>query len=426
MNQLSKSFEGVAPSCPKPSLQRPTLLRSCAVKLTRSLEEKKAGPAATNKGDLDTDQLASQLIKDALAEDAHLAGEDDMLCESEDEGLDEMDDDVFSLCGQSESEMSEGEGDLEDLAYSFAKGVVGQGANIDFAKAIQDAFEETAAVKDFVEISDFTSEADNEERNEEDLKDFYDLTGSGQDGLGTDEFEVETVQAKDDAEKGLQTFRQKAKQILLCAAHNGSLAAALQAARVPQVDAETMRVESLRLEARNAMVKAARNGFLAQALKQMGKVFPKMAPEDSKNPSQKNADTFQVPNAKCKDDDVCGPRAVKLAWSMAGPPARSLRQREVRKALARPLAFEKAEGAPLSEKDEPEKTGQRMTGSASAITLGLNRAKVLRCTGRFRCSSVGSLRPLKVKGPVLPPALPPTAFLQKNDHHEHSIAKEGI
>lgn len=201
MNRLSKSFEGVAPSCPKPSLQRPTLLRSCAAKLTRSLEtEKKAGPAAaaaTNKGDLDTDRLASQLIKNALAEDAHLAGEDDMLCESEDEGFDEMDDDVLSLCGQSESEMSEGEGDLEDLAYSFAKGVVRQGVDIDFAKAVQDASEETAAVKDFVEISDFASEAENEERNEEDLKDFYDLSGSGQDGLGKDEFEVETVQAKD-------------------------------------------------------------------------------------------------------------------------------------------------------------------------------------------------------------------------------------
>lgn len=235
-----------------------------------------------------------------------------------------------------------------------------------------------------------------------------------------------------DSEKGLHTFRQKAKQILLSAARNGSLAVALQAARVPQVDAETMQVESLRIEARNAMVKAARDGFLAQALKQMGKVFPKMTPEDAKNPFlPRNADTFPVPNAKCKDDDApSGSRALKLAWSMAGPPARSLRQREVRKVLgerARPLAFEKAEGAPLSEKDlEPEKTGQRMTGSASAISLGLNRAKVLRCTGRFRCSSVGSLRPLKVKGPVLPPALPPTAFLQKNEHHEHSVAKEGI
>ena len=133
-------------------------------------------------------------------------------------------------------------------------------------------------------------------------------------------------------------------------------------------------------------------------------------------------------------------RPVKLAWSMAGPPARSLRQKEARKLLhsreagrpsltAYPFSSErvthvthmneKCKDTEPSPSQRPERSaltsavGQpRLSGSASAMSLGLKRAKVVSVRCSSRCASVGSLRPLKVKGPA-PPAVPPTAFLQK-------------
>lgn len=240
-------------------------------------------------------------------------------------------------------------------------------------------------------------------------------------------------------------LRQEAKQTLLSAARDGSLVVALKAAVPAQVD-EAMQVESLRLEARNAMLKAAGNGRLAQALTQMRKALPaeELAVHAAEEPQADTTEVlvFEVFNAKAaipkrpgQEDFAQGTaRALKLAWCMAGSPARSLRQKDVRKALhgerfCRPSlqaypfvehvqAEDKRDSEPIAApgRSADHLAGQpRLTGSASAISLGLSRAKVsLRCMNS-RCSSVGSLRPLKVKGPVLPPALPPTAFLHKHE-----------
>eukprot|EP00435_Cladocopium_sp_Y103_P017021 s504_g4.t1 len=227
---------------------------------------------------------------------------------------------------------------------------------------------------------------------------------------------------------------------------------ALKAAVVPQVD-EAMQVESLRLEARNAMLKAAGNGRLAQALKQMRKALPeaKLAVPAAEEPQAdaKEVSVSEVFNTKAaipkgpgqEDFSQSTARALKLAWCMAGSPARSLRQKEARKALqserfCRPSlqAYPFVEHVQAEDKRDSEPIGApcrsadhlagqpRLMGSASAISLGLSRAKVGLRRVNSRCSSVGSLRPLKVKGPVLPPALPPTAFLQKHE----PAAKQGM
>ena len=247
--------------------------------------------------------------------------------------------------------------------------------------------------------------------------------------------------------EALDLLRQKAKQTLLSAAGDGSLVVALKAAVGAQVEA--MQVESLRLEARNAMLEAAGNGRLAQALKQMRKALPeKLAHTAEPQDDAKEVSVSEVFNAKAapnppgQEDFAQGTaRALKLAWCMAGSPARSLRQKDVRKALqgerfCRPSlqAYPFVEHVQAEDKRDSEPIGApgrsadhlagqpRLTGSASAISLGLSRAKVgLRCVNS-RCSSVGSLRPLKVKGPVLPPALPPTAFLHKHE----PAAKQGM
>lgn len=110
------------------------------------------------KPEIDTNLLAFDLIQNALTEDAKDAG-DDLFYESADDCLnemDEMDDDVLSLCGQSESE--EEEGNLVDLAYDFAKSVVGQGITLDFTKVIQNAAHENIASSDFLEVDDFNDD----------------------------------------------------------------------------------------------------------------------------------------------------------------------------------------------------------------------------------------------------------------------------
>ena len=101
-----------------------------------------------------------------------------------------MDDEVLSLGGQSESE--EEEGDLVHLAYNFAKGAVGQGVDIDFAKAIHDASEEIATCKDFVDISELS-----EAEDVEDLR-MNEAAASGREGAaGGEELELEDAAAQD-------------------------------------------------------------------------------------------------------------------------------------------------------------------------------------------------------------------------------------
>jgi len=146
------------PSCPKPQMQRPTLLRS-RVEGCKSKSETLTVPfPKLFKPEIDTNLLAFDLIQNALTEDAKDAG-DDLFYESADDCLnemDEMDDDVLSLCGQSESE--EEEGNLVDLAYDFAKSVVGQGITLDFTKVIQNAAHENIASSDFLEVDDFNDD----------------------------------------------------------------------------------------------------------------------------------------------------------------------------------------------------------------------------------------------------------------------------
>lgn len=418
-----------------PGVQRPLRSKAKDIKAERS---------ALHKPEIDANLLAFQLMKHALAEEAQSAGEDYLFYESGDDSLDEMDDEVLSLGGQSESEEEEEE-DLAHLAYNFAKGAVGQGVDIDFAKAIDDASSEIATCKDFVDISELS-----EAEDVEDLR-VSEAAVSGREGAAAgEELELEDAAAQD--LEGLDLLRQKAKQTLLSAAGDGSLAMALKAAVVPQVD-EAMQVESLRLEARNAMLKAAGNGRLAQALKQMRKALPeaKLAVPAAEEPQAdaKEVSVSEVFNTKAaipkgpgqEDFSQSTARALKLAWCMAGSPARSLRQKEARKALqserfCRPSlqAYPFVEHVQAEDKRDSEPIGApcrsadhlagqpRLMGSASAISLGLSRAKVGLRRVNSRCSSVGSLRPLKVKGPVLPPALPPTAFLQKHE----PAAKQGM
>lgn len=432
MNQELESFKALTPVAPKPGVQRPMLLRGKAAKRIKAEKS-----AVLCKSEIDANLLAFQLMKNAMAEEAKSAGEDYLLYESGDDSLDEMDDEVLSLGGQSESE--EEEGDLVHLAYNFAKGAIGQGVDIDFAKAIHDASEEIATCKDFVDISELS-----EAEDVEDLR-MNEAAASGREGAaGGEELELEDAAAQD--LEGLDLLRQKAKQTLLSAAGDGSLVVALKAAVGAQVEA--MQVESLRLEARNAMLKAAGNGRLAQALKQMRKALPELAVHTEEPQDDAEVSVSEVFNAKAapkppgQEDFAQGTaRALKLAWCMAGSPARSLRQKDVRKALqgerfCRPSlqAYPFVEHVQAEDKRDSEPIGApgrsadhlagqpRLTGSASAISLGLSRAKVgLRCVNS-RCSSVGSLRPLKVKGPVLPPALPPTAFLHKHE----PAAKQGM
>lgn len=434
MNQ-EQSFKASTPVGPKPGVQRPMLLRCKAAK---SIKAKKS--AVLCKPEIDANLLAFQLMNNALAEEAKSAGEDCLLYESDDESLDEMDDEVLSLGGQSESEE---EGDLVHLAYNFAKGAFGQGVDIDFAKAIHNASEEISTCKDFVDISELS-----EAEDVEDLR-VNEAAALGREGAaGGKELAVEDTAAQD--LEGLDLLRQNAKKTLLSAAGDGSLVMALKAVVGAQVD-EAMQVESLRLEARNAMLKAAGNGRLAQALKQMRKALPeeKVAVQAAEEPQDdaKEVSVSEVINAKAapkhpgqEDFGQGTARALKLAWCMAGSPARSLRQKDVRKALqgerfCRPSlqAYPFVEHVQAEDKRDSEPIGApgrsadhlaqpRLTTSASAISLGLSRAKVgLRCVNS-RCSSVGSLRPLKVKGPVLPPALPPTAFLHKHE----PAAKQGV
>ena len=164
---MNRNFKTMAvapstPSCPKPQMQRPTLLRS-RVEGCKSKSETLTVPfPKLFKPEIDTNLLAFELIQDALTEDAKDAG-DDLFYESADDCLneiDEMDDDVLSLCGQSESE--EEEGNLVDLAYDFAKNVVGQGIALDFTKVIQNAVHENIASSDFLEVDDFDDEVTEE------------------------------------------------------------------------------------------------------------------------------------------------------------------------------------------------------------------------------------------------------------------------
>ena len=227
-------------------------------------------------------------------------------------------------------------------------------------------------------------------------------------------------------------------------------------------------VESLRREARDAMLKAASNGYLASALikmRKVGQVSKVDKVETSENLVVENVKNVNVESSQLISYEVdlvdqadqvskysepvrentagtytSTSRPVKLAWSMAGPPARSLRQKEARKLLhsreagrpsltAYPFSSErvthvthmneKCKDTEPSPSQRPERSaltsavGQpRLSGSASAMSLGLKRAKVVSVRCSSRCASVGSLRPLKVKGPA-PPAVPPTAFLQK-------------
>lgn len=437
------------PSCPKPQMQRPTLLRS-RVEGCKSKSETLTLPfPKLFKPEIDTNLLAFDLIQNALTEDAKDAG-DDLFYESADDCLnetDEMDDDVLSLCGQSESE--EEEGNLVDLAYDFAKNVVGQGITLDFTKVIQNAVHENIASSDFLEVDDF---------NDEELGGME--AGHFEEGADS----VEAAQAQELVEDGLQSLRENAKQTLLRAAGDGSLFGALKAVEEARMHREEQ-VEALRREARDAMLKAASNGYLASALIKMRKVgqvskvdkveaSENLVVENVKNVNVESSQliSYEVDLADQADqvskysepvrENAAGTytstsRAVKLAWSMAGSPARSLRQKEARKLLhsreagrpgltAYPFSSERVgphvthnEKCKDTTEPSPSKSaltsavGQpRLSGSASAMSLGLKRAKVVSVRCASRCASVGSLRPLKVKGPA-PPAVPPTAFLQK-------------
>lgn len=433
------------PSCPKPQMQRPTLLRS-RVEGCKSKSETLTVPFPKLKPEIDTNLLAFELIQDALTEDAKDAG-------------DEMDDDVLSLCGQSESE--EEEGNLVDLAYDFAKNVVGQGIALDFTKVIQNAVHENIASSDFLEVDDFNDDEVTEELGGMEPGHFV----FEQDGADP----VETARAQELAD-GLQSIRANAKQTLLRAAGDGSLFRALKAVEEARIHREDQ-VETLRREARDAMLKAACNGYLASALIKMRKVgqvsevdkaSENLVVENVKHVNV-NVESSQLISSEVDVADQADQvskhsepvrentagtyaagtsRAMKLAWSMAGSPARSLRQKEARKLLhsreagrpsltAYPFSSErvahvthmneKSKDAEPSPSQRPEKSaltiavGQpRLSGSASAMSLGLKRAKVVSVRCASRCASVGSLRPLKVKGPA-PPPVPPTAFLQKQE-----------
>ena len=185
MNQELESFKALTPVGPKPGVQRPMLLRGKAAKRIKAEKS-----AVLCKSEIDANLLAFQLMKNAMAEEAKSAGEDYLLYESGDDSLDEMDDEVLSLGGQSESE--EEEGDLVHLAYNFAKGAIGQGVDIDFAKAIHDASEEIATCKDFVDISELS-----EAEDVEDLR-VNEAAASGREGAaGGEELELEDAAAQD-------------------------------------------------------------------------------------------------------------------------------------------------------------------------------------------------------------------------------------
>eukprot|EP00435_Cladocopium_sp_Y103_P011626 s504_g3.t1 len=165
-----------------PGVQRPLRSKAKDIKAERS---------ALHKPEIDANLLAFQLMKHALAEEAQSAGEDYLFYESGDDSLDEMDDEVLSLGGQSESEEEEEE-DLAHLAYNFAKGAVGQGVDIDFAKAIDDASSEIATCKDFVDISELS-----EAEDVEDLR-VSEAAVSGREGAAAgEELELEDAAAQE-------------------------------------------------------------------------------------------------------------------------------------------------------------------------------------------------------------------------------------
>eukprot|EP00435_Cladocopium_sp_Y103_P020212 s1031_g4.t3 len=243
---LQKRSKRRAPCGPKPEVPRPRPLRSRVQHGPH--EDLKIGKVV--KAEELSNLVVNDLIKEALAADARIVP-----AVPADEIGNEIEDDVLSLSGQSETEEEEMES--VDLASRIASRVVQQGIQLDVAKAVQDASQEIS-VQDFEEVEGFSED---EESFEE-----------------VDNTAIVPQQESFDEE---MAARLEARQTLIQAAQSGKLLAALQAAtaaktakveEVEEVDTKQADVESLRREARDTLLKAARDGRLASAFKEMRKV----------------------------------------------------------------------------------------------------------------------------------------------------------